>query len=232
MVQLTWETASDWDTAQSESGVEHSATDGRDDTTIRLGGIEDDGDVGELDTSDVAGTYTSNSSNAHVGPYCRHFSSGGTATDYEVVNHNFSAEISPAETEYWLYIPNPGSGNWVLKTGELTSGSLITDVAFDGANAGGIALLDPSSGWVNAGSYPANTWFKVRLVWDWANDQYDFYADGTQRVTGHGFRTAASGYDQFKEQWDYDVGGVDGYIDGVVPHYIGSGSLTTAPKTS
>lgn len=228
-----WNTETEYNNAQSRSGIENSPVSGRSGAKLRLGGTEDDGDVAEFDTTDVAGTYSADSANTKVGQYARKMNSGTGTDDYERVIRTLSATISPGLSEVWLYIPKPGNGNWVTNyIFQDGSGNTITRAGFDGANKGGIALLNPSSGWTSAGSYPANTWFRIQFDWDWANNQFDFYADGTQRVTGHGFRNAASGYTQTREAWDYNVGNVTGYIDGEYPLHIGSGSLVTGKKTS
>lgn len=230
-----WGTASDWDAASSQTSVEHDSTDGHNDAAIRLAGLEDDGDVAEYDTSDVAGTYAATTTNPHLGQHSREMNSGNTSSDYELVQYDHGSQVAPSETVLYAYLPNPANGNWIVKPQFYSDAfsTLVTSLGFDPGNSpGDVIAIKPSSGWTTVVSgYPANTWMKFRFVWDWANNQYDLYYNGNQVLTGHGFRNAASGYQAWEEPWDHNEGNITGFIEGPYPWHAGSGSLTTAFKS-
>lgn len=238
---LAWDSSSDWDAA-TNAGVEHSSLINAE--SVRIGRLEDDGDVSEFAAGDSS---TSNlvtpaahdtvSSSVGLGPYARHVQTNSTSDVYTYVYFNQSREIAPDKTVLWVNIPKPDTDDWVFNAGfKNASGGIATRIAFDGGgsandNGANVATLHPDSGWVTHGDYPANTWFKVVVDWDWANNEFELFVNGTSRGT-NGFRANSSGYLQYYEKWDYRNGGIDGYIDHQTEPYVSSGALTTAAQTT
>lgn len=226
---LAWGTATDWDNATAESGIIHPSD------IIELGSLEDDGDVSEFDTSDVAGSYTASTADVKRGPYSREFVSGNTSSDYEIVFHDTSAQYTPNETVFHIKVPNPQNGNWVFKLNLYsdTGSNLITAVGFDGgAQPADVSLLNANGGWESVvTTYDGTVWHKVRIVWDWANNDYDVYWDGNLVKSNKPFKNGAGGLQRWQENWDHNEGNFTGYIDHSVPPLIGNGSLSTGWKT-
>lgn len=234
---LTWETATDWDNAVSESRVEHTTLYGNGDAEVRLGASEDNGDVSEwyVPTGQTApGVHEARTTQTKVGPYARYRDSSGSSNDYDVTAIDMGANVQIPELSFWFYGNNPSAGSWYYAPRIWTlDNTQVHAVALDGGTGSGRLSYLGNSGWQSTGwTFPSNTWFKVRCVYDWAGNSWDLYGGGSARATNISFLNSVSGIGSYHENAHYSTTYNDDpfYIDHLLPFYF-SGSLTTATKT-
>jgi hypothetical protein len=235
---LTWATSGDWDAAVSESGVEHGSIVGAN-GEIRLGTDEDDGDAAEWTNLSNGGNLSTQDTTTYVGPYARRIDDNNQSNTYFSMDYTFSSRAIN-DIIYWLNIPNNNTNNWIYSPRGYDGSTLITLLGFSSAySAGEMAIRDASSWEVIPYTYPDNSWFRVRQVNDYANDQYSVYtmepgSSEVERYTNASFHEGNSGsaIDKIGENWMYDTDGTEtGYHDHYYNFHIDAGSLTTATKS-
>ena len=180
---------------------------------------EEDGSVTEWYDALGTGVHSATKSpNPAVGDYCRRISTAGNpvAGEWYWLRFNAGKIASPAETTFYVYLPNPRSGSRAMEVFAYNGSTrLINWIGFDEpSHPGDIVVYASGYGWVPiVSNYTPNTWLKITCAWDWANDRWDIYVNDVLKRSGIPFVNSSSGFKFWNDRFDYSGTGITAYMD-------------------
>lgn len=179
---------------------------------------EEDGSVSEWTVAMGTGVHSATTSpTPAVGDYCRRIYTAGNpvANQWFWIRYNNGKTVSPTETVFYVYLPNPGSGSRVMEVFAYNSTpGLINLIGFDEPSRPGDMVVYDSGSWIPIVSdYTPNTWIKIKCAWDWTNDRWDIYVNDALKRSGIPFVKSSSGLLYWNDRFDYTGAGITAYVD-------------------